>query len=131
MITPYNDSDKSKKVQVEEMFDSIAWRYDFLNHFLSLGIDRRWRKRAIQLLKPKSPKRILDVATGTGDFALEALSLNPDSVGTFPDRKEFLTLMELIGYTETACRDLSFGIASIYIGHKKQLNNKLQNGQLI
>ena len=57
------------------MFNNISHGYDFLNHFLSLGIDILWRKKAIRLLKADQPKQILDVATGTGDFALEALAL--------------------------------------------------------
>ena len=77
MVTPYKDSDTSKKVQVAAMFDSIAARYDFLNHFLSFGIDRGWRKKAIRLLKAYQPKQMLDIATGTGDFAIEALKLDP------------------------------------------------------
>ena len=59
------------------MFDNIAWRYDFLNHFLSFGIDRRWRKRAIHILSQVSPETILDVACGTGDLSIEALKLKP------------------------------------------------------
>src|SRR5260221_4243018 len=62
------------------MFDSISGNYDFLNHFLSLGIDIRWRKKAIRLLAKERPKVILDVATGTGDFAIEALRLNPEKI---------------------------------------------------
>lgn len=62
------------------MFDNIAHRYDFLNHFLSLGIDRRWRKKTIGKLKKFSPKKILDLATGTGDLAIASLKLNPDKV---------------------------------------------------
>lgn len=62
------------------MFDSISKRYDFLNHFLSLGIDIIWRKKAISELKNDHPKLILDIATGTGDFAIEALSLDPDKI---------------------------------------------------
>ena len=62
------------------MFDSISSNYDFLNHFLSLGIDIRWRRKAIKLLAPGNSKLILDVATGTGDFAIETLKLNPDKV---------------------------------------------------
>src|SRR5882757_581349 len=62
------------------MFDSISGRYDFLNHFLSLGIDILWRKKAISKLKDIQPKIILDVATGTGDFSIEALSLNPEKI---------------------------------------------------
>ncbi|MCL4139285.1 UNVERIFIED_CONTAM: hypothetical protein GTU68_037032 [Idotea baltica] len=62
------------------MFNNISHRYDFLNHFLSLGIDILWRKKAIRLLKKDQPKQILDIATGTGDFAIESLALNPDKV---------------------------------------------------
>ena len=62
------------------MFNNISSHYDFLNHFLSLGIDKAWRKRAIAMLKQRQPRYVLDVATGTGDFALEALSLNPDKI---------------------------------------------------
>jgi demethylmenaquinone methyltransferase / 2-methoxy-6-polyprenyl-1,4-benzoquinol methylase len=72
-IKPYGDSKKGKKEQVAEMFDHIASRYDFLNHFLSFGIDKLWRRRAIHLVKPFMPNEILDVATGTADFAIEAL----------------------------------------------------------
>src|SRR5690606_6412425 len=80
VIKPIQSSEKSKKQQVEEMFDSISKRYDFLNHFLSLGIDKGWRKKAIAMLKPDQPKLILDMATGTADLAIEALSLNPDKI---------------------------------------------------
>jgi demethylmenaquinone methyltransferase / 2-methoxy-6-polyprenyl-1,4-benzoquinol methylase len=73
VITPYRHSDKGKKEQVAEMFDNIAPKYDFLNHFLSFGIDKLWRRRAIRLLANQSPAKILDVATGTGDFAIESL----------------------------------------------------------
>jgi demethylmenaquinone methyltransferase / 2-methoxy-6-polyprenyl-1,4-benzoquinol methylase len=79
-IVPYKNNKLSKKEQVAIMFDNISQHYDFLNHFLSLGIDIRWRKKAIRLLKDYRPKRILDIATGTGDFAIEALKLNPDLV---------------------------------------------------
>jgi len=78
-VKPYNQED-SKKEQVASMFNNIAKTYDFLNHFLSLGIDIIWRKKAIKELKSLNPKMILDVATGTGDFAFEALSLNPDKI---------------------------------------------------
>lgn len=63
-----------------KMFNNISRSYDFLNHFLSLGIDKLWRKTAIGFLKPLRPKFILDVATGTGDFAIQALSLDPEHV---------------------------------------------------
>ena len=78
-VLPYNKSD-SKKTEVAEMFDNISPKYDLLNHTLSLGIDILWRKKAIKMLAPEKPKLILDVATGTGDFAIEALALNPDKV---------------------------------------------------
>ena len=64
-VVPYNEEATSKKEQVAKMFNNISHRYDFLNHFLSLGIDTLWRKTAINLLRPKNPKLILDVATGT------------------------------------------------------------------
>lgn len=80
VIVPYKTKNNTKKEQVAEMFNNISPKYDFLNHFLSLGIDILWRKKAIRQLKKDSPKLILDVATGTGDFAIEALALNPDKV---------------------------------------------------
>ncbi len=69
-VIPDKDSNLSKKQQVAEMFDSIAFRYDFLNRFLSVGIDVSWRKKAINQLKAIEPKKVLDVATGTADVAL-------------------------------------------------------------
>ena len=71
-IVPYKDSGLSKKNQVAGMFNDIAFRYDFLNRFLSAGIDIRWRKKAIGQLVSLKPKRILDVATGTADVAIMA-----------------------------------------------------------
>lgn len=79
-VLPYKQENASKKVQVGRMFDNISRHYDFLNHFLSLGIDRIWRRRAISVLKPLKPRAILDVATGTGDFAIQALSLDPEKI---------------------------------------------------
>ena len=79
-VLPYKEKQADKKEQVAEMFNSISKKYDFLNHFLSLGIDIRWRKKAIKLLKKDNPKHILDIATGTADFAIESLSLKPEKV---------------------------------------------------
>ncbi len=79
-ITPYNKDKTSKKEQVAKMFDAIASRYDFLNHFLSLGIDIVWRKIAVREIAKVNPKMILDIATGTGDLAIEASRLNPTQV---------------------------------------------------
>lgn len=74
-------SDTGKKDHVKSMFDSIAWRYDFLNHFLSAGVDRSWRKKAIAIIKRhKNNPEILDVATGTADLALTALRLDPKKI---------------------------------------------------
>ena len=69
-IVPKTESNLSKKQQVAEMFNDIAFRYDFLNRFLSAGIDVSWRKKAIRQLKELNPQSILDVATGTADVAL-------------------------------------------------------------
>ncbi|MFC4231785.1 bifunctional demethylmenaquinone methyltransferase/2-methoxy-6-polyprenyl-1,4-benzoquinol methylase UbiE [Parasediminibacterium paludis] len=69
-VVPQKDSSLSKKEQVADMFDNIAFRYDFLNRFLSAGIDITWRKKAIKQLSSLQPKKILDVATGTADVAL-------------------------------------------------------------
>jgi demethylmenaquinone methyltransferase/2-methoxy-6-polyprenyl-1,4-benzoquinol methylase len=80
IVTPYKDQTTSKKEQVATMFNNIAPKYDFLNQLLSMGIHKGWRKRSIQLLKEKKPKTILDIATGTGDFAIEAMKLNPEKV---------------------------------------------------
>ncbi len=79
-VVPYKDEQTGKKEQVAEMFNNISAKYDFLNHFLSLGIDRVWRRKAINHLVDLQPKSILDVATGTGDFAIQALKLHPEKV---------------------------------------------------
>jgi demethylmenaquinone methyltransferase/2-methoxy-6-polyprenyl-1,4-benzoquinol methylase len=80
IVKPYGDDRTSKKQEVATMFNNISAKYDFLNHFLSLGIDKLWRRRAIKELKSLKPKRMLDIATGTGDFALEALKINPHNI---------------------------------------------------
>ena len=100
-VKPYN-ADESKKLQVARMFDNISQRYDFLNHLLSLGIDKLWRKKLIKLARPHQPKLILDVATGTGDLALALTQLNPEKV---------------IG------SDISVGM--LEIGRKKMLKNQV------
>jgi demethylmenaquinone methyltransferase/2-methoxy-6-polyprenyl-1,4-benzoquinol methylase len=80
VVTPYQDANRSKKQQVTEMFDNIAPTYDTLNHSLSLGIDILWRRKAIRALRPYQPETVLDIATGTGDFAIEAMRLQPKKV---------------------------------------------------
>jgi demethylmenaquinone methyltransferase / 2-methoxy-6-polyprenyl-1,4-benzoquinol methylase len=80
-IMPFGDACKSKKEQVAEMFDQIAFRYDFLNRFLSGGIDVYWRKKAISHLRDIKPKLVLDVATGTADVALMTMKyLSPEKI---------------------------------------------------
>tara|TARA_B100000809_G_scaffold264760_1_gene321506 strand:+ start:1195 stop:1923 length:729 start_codon:yes stop_codon:yes gene_type:complete len=80
LVKPYYKEDQSKKEEVAQMFNNISKRYDFLNHFLSLGIDKIWRKKAVKILGENNPKIILDIATGTGDFAVEALKLKPTRI---------------------------------------------------
>ena len=103
-VKPYNQVDKSKKQEVAEMFDNISARYDFLNHFLSLGIDKIWRKKAINQLRSIPVKKIIDIATGTGDFAIAALKLNPE---------------EVIGL------DISAGMLAV--GEQKMIKNKVDS----
>ncbi len=80
-VVPYKDSDRSKKQQVAAMFDDIAFKYDFLNRFLSAGIDIKWRKKAIKQLISLQPKKMLDVATGTADVAIMASGiLHPQKI---------------------------------------------------
>ena len=79
-ITPYTTPDNEpKKKQVKRMFDNIAHKYDFLNHFFSLGIDILWRKKCIRILRKENPSTIIDMATGTGDFAIEAIRMGLDA----------------------------------------------------
>jgi len=80
IVKPYNNESSSKKEEVAEMFNNISKRYDFLNHFFSLGIDKIWRKKSIKMLRTITPERILDIATGTGDFAIASLKLKPKEV---------------------------------------------------
>lgn len=69
-ITPYKNENKSKKEQVTEMFDTISENYDGLNRVISFGIDIKWRNKVVRLVKESNPDKILDVATGTGDLAI-------------------------------------------------------------
>src|ERR1035437_7924533 len=71
---------QSKKDQVRSMFNKIAWRYDLLNHLLSLNIDKIWRNKLVKMLSEKNPASILDVATGTGDLAITASKIKPTEI---------------------------------------------------
>ena len=106
MVNPYKDLNKGKKAQVALMFNNIAKKYDFLNHVLSMGIDKLWRKKAVKLLKPLQPKMILDIATGTGDFALANLKLNPEKVVGIDISTEMLA----VGRKKIAKKNLSHKI---------------------
>lgn len=105
-MTPEN-----KKTMVKSMFDSIAWRYDFLNHFLSLSIDRLWRRKAIRIISAhcKNP-RILDVATGTADLAIAAMRINPSGVTGIDISEKML----VIGKQKILKKGLSEKIELIY-----------------
>ena len=70
-VTPYKDSNTGKKQQIEKMFDTISGNYDGLNRVISLGIDVKWRKKVLKLIAENKPKTILDIATGTGDLAIQ------------------------------------------------------------
>ncbi len=100
-IKPYKNS-KSKKIQITEMFNNIAESYDFLNHSLSLGMDNIWRKKAIKMLKSK-PKKILDIATGTADFAISAAK-----------------------YTQAQITGIDISEGMLKVGSKKILQKKLE-----
>jgi demethylmenaquinone methyltransferase / 2-methoxy-6-polyprenyl-1,4-benzoquinol methylase len=91
-ITPYSDTQKGKKDQVEKMFNEIAFRYDLLNQLLSFGIHNRWRKKAISLISINKPRIILDIATGTADFAIEATSFNPEIITGIDIAEEMLVI---------------------------------------
>ena len=117
-IKPYN-AGEGKAQQVEQMFDNIAPTYDRLNHRLSWNIDKGWRRKAIQQLKPHAPKRLLDVATGTGDFAIQACQMLDDVYITGIDisegmmevgRKKVsqLKLSERIAFEREDCKRLSY-----------------------
>ena len=79
-VTPYKNSELSKKEQVSEMFDNVSHNYDFLNRMMTLGIDMKWRKKVVHIVKEKNPETILDIATGTGDFAIMLSKLNSKKI---------------------------------------------------
>ena len=116
-VVPYKQQTGSKKEQVAQMFNRISRRYDFLNHFLSLGIDISWRKKAIKLLAQESPKSILDIATGTADFAIEASRLNPEEIIGVDISEGMLA----IGRTKIESKSLENQI-SLHLGDSEKLD---------
>lgn len=79
-VTPYKESSLSKKEQVTQMFDTISGNYDGLNRIISFGIDVKWRKKVLQMVKNSNPKTILDIATGTGDLAILMTETNAEKI---------------------------------------------------
>ncbi|WP_299361249.1 bifunctional demethylmenaquinone methyltransferase/2-methoxy-6-polyprenyl-1,4-benzoquinol methylase UbiE [Winogradskyella sp.] len=103
-VKPYKNSEASKKDQVTEMFDTISNEYDGLNRVISLGIDVKWRQKVVKIVSEKKPENILDIATGTGDLAINLASTNAK---------------EIIGL------DISNGM--LEVGRKKVTSKKLDN----
>ncbi len=103
-VKPYKDSDASKKEQVTEMFDTISNKYDGLNRVISFGIDVKWRNKVVKIVSKKQPENILDIATGTGDLAINLAATNAK---------------EIIGL------DISKGM--LEVGRKKIASKKLEN----
>jgi len=91
-VTPVKNSSLGKKEQVAGMFNSIAWRYDFLNHLFSLGVDNYWRRKAIGMIRKDKPKLILDAATGTGGLAFAALKIHPEKIFGIDISEEMLAI---------------------------------------
>ena len=79
-VTPYKNSELGKKEQVEQMFDNVSTNYDFLNRVLTFGLDINWRKKVVRKVAQNNPKQLLDIATGTGDFAIMLAKLKPEKV---------------------------------------------------
>ncbi|GAB4155704.1 MAG: bifunctional demethylmenaquinone methyltransferase/2-methoxy-6-polyprenyl-1,4-benzoquinol methylase UbiE [Winogradskyella sp.] len=103
-VKPYKHSDASKKEQVTEMFDTISKEYDGLNRVISFGIDVKWREKVVKIVGETTPNKVLDIATGTGDLAINLVSTNAN---------------EIIGL------DISSGM--LEIGKKKIASKKLDN----
>lgn len=116
-VTPYQTSN-SKKEQVATMFNNISGTYDFLNHFLSLGIDIIWRRKAIKELRSIKPVKMLDVATGTGDFAFESIRiLKPEKIIGVDISEGMLA----VARQKIAARNLSH-VFSVQLGDSEGLN---------
>ncbi len=115
-VKPYKDSDASKKEQITEMFDTISNEYDGLNRVISFGIDVKWRQKVVKLVTEKKPENILDIATGTGDLAINLTSTNA---------KEIIGLdisdgMLEVGRQKIKTKNLD-GIISMVIGDSEDL----------
>lgn len=121
-VTPYKDSELGKKEQVTKMFNAISKNYDGLNRVISFGIDVKWRKKVVELLKKKQPNTILDIATGTGDLAIALIKTGAKKIvgldispGMLAIGKEKVHKKKLDGTIEMVVGDsenLSYGDAS-------------------
>ena len=133
MLTPYKDSDEPKVDQIRKMFNRIAPQYDQLNRIISLGLDRSWRRRALHLLEPYQPQQVLDVATGTGDLAIDlvhtipsvkhvtGIDISEEMMRIGQEKVQALTLERKISFerqdsTATTFADASFDAATIGFG---------------
>lgn len=79
-VKPYKDSNHSRKEQVTEMFNNISGNYDFMNRIMTFGIDVKWRKKVVKMVQKTNPETILDIATGTGDFAIMLAEIKPKKI---------------------------------------------------
>lgn len=115
-VNPYKDSDQSKKVQVTKMFDTISKEYDGLNRVISFGIDVKWRNKVVKLVAEKNPENILDIATGTGDLAINLVATHA---------KEIIGLDISNGMLEVGRQKISSkkldGVISMVIGDSEDL----------
>ena len=138
-VTPYKDSSEGKKKQVTRMFDTISGEYDRLNRVISFGTDIRWRKRVVAILTPRKPKRILDIATGTGDLAIAlkktgaekivGLDISPGMLDVGKQKVKALqldqTIEMVIGDSEQlAFEEASFDAATVAFGVRNFENLK-------
>ncbi len=93
-VVPYKNENTPKKEQVRQMFNNIAYRYDFLNHFLTAGIDKYWRKKVRKIAVEESTDYILDMASGTGDLAIELAKLSPKRITGVDISEKMLAIAE-------------------------------------
>ncbi len=115
-VTPYKDSALSKKEQVAQMFDNVSNNYDFLNRIMTFGIDIKWRKKVVAIVGKKKPETILDIATGTGDFAIMLSKLNPKKITGLDLSKGMLD----IGIKKVKDKNLD-GLIDMVLGDSEKL----------
>ncbi|MHA7842187.1 MAG: bifunctional demethylmenaquinone methyltransferase/2-methoxy-6-polyprenyl-1,4-benzoquinol methylase UbiE [Winogradskyella sp.] len=115
-VKPYKDSEASKKEQVTEMFDTISKEYDGLNRVISFGIDVKWRNKVVKIVSENKPKNILDIATGTGDLAINLTSTNAKEIIGLDISNGMLE----VGRKKIASKKLD-GIISMVIGDSENL----------